>query len=187
MALTVAQMRALMNDTSRPKVFDLPTSGQIAASDINEELGRSPTADFSINGAEERALAEVPSGEIKFSDFYGKSAGSHNWGIAPSPATSYGYSLTEGYGSLSPITADTPAGASDVLYLNVNDAAPGNVFFRTDNSVDVSTYDVRLTYNGGVTTVLTFNGLDWNNNDAAFISYTIANNGNTVPLTIEFI
>lgn len=44
------------------------------ASEINLELGRAADAPFSIDGAEERALAQVPSGPISFSDFIGKSA-----------------------------------------------------------------------------------------------------------------
>ena len=51
----------------------LPTSGSISAALINAELGRAATAPFSLNGAEERALAGVSSGPITFADFYGKS------------------------------------------------------------------------------------------------------------------
>lgn len=52
----------------------LPASPPITAQDINVELGRSATAAFSIDGAEERALAGIPSGAISFSDFLGKSS-----------------------------------------------------------------------------------------------------------------
>ena len=45
----------------------------ITASKINVELGRSANAHFSMNDTEVRALAEKPSGVIKFSDFIGKS------------------------------------------------------------------------------------------------------------------
>ncbi|AUR85989.1 hypothetical protein NVP1081O_254 [Vibrio phage 1.081.O._10N.286.52.C2] len=51
----------------------LPISGLITAAMINDELGRAQTAPFSLNGAEERALAGIPSGAISFADFYGKS------------------------------------------------------------------------------------------------------------------
>lgn len=51
----------------------LPASFPLSASQINVELGRAPTAPFDIQGAEERELAEVPSGAISFSDFLGKS------------------------------------------------------------------------------------------------------------------
>ena len=51
----------------------LQSSGQIAASDVNTELGRSSTAYFNMNGAEERALAGVASGSYGFNSFYGKS------------------------------------------------------------------------------------------------------------------
>ena len=51
----------------------LPSSFPLSASQINVELGRAGGAPFSISGAEERALAGVPSGAISFSDFLGKS------------------------------------------------------------------------------------------------------------------
>lgn len=56
----------------------LPASGIMTANMINVELGRAGTAAFDINGTPERTLAEKPSGIIKFSDFYGKTAGSVN-------------------------------------------------------------------------------------------------------------
>ena len=52
----------------------MPISSQPSASEINVELGRASNAPFSINGAEERALAGVPTGPISFNDFIGKSA-----------------------------------------------------------------------------------------------------------------
>jgi len=50
----------------------LPATPPITAQDINVELGRAASAPFSINGAEERALAGIPSGAIAFTDFLGK-------------------------------------------------------------------------------------------------------------------
>jgi len=69
----------------------LPTSGQISASMINVELGRAANAPFDINGAQERALAGVPSGQIAFSNFYGKSSftvgfeGGQTFSVYPDP------------------------------------------------------------------------------------------------------
>ena len=50
------------------------SSGALPASEINTELGRSATAFFNMNGADERALAGVASGSYGFNSFYGKSA-----------------------------------------------------------------------------------------------------------------
>lgn len=52
----------------------LPSVPPLSASQINVELGRSANAPFDINRSAERALAQVPSGPISFSDFLGKSA-----------------------------------------------------------------------------------------------------------------
>lgn len=51
----------------------LQSSFPLKASDINIELGRAGGAPFDIQGAQERALAQVPSGPISFSNFLGKS------------------------------------------------------------------------------------------------------------------
>jgi len=50
------------------------SSGTLPASEINTELGRSASALFNMNGAQERALAGVASGSYGFNSFYGKSA-----------------------------------------------------------------------------------------------------------------
>lgn len=50
----------------------LPSSGVMKASMIRAELKESGT--WSINSPSSRKLAKVPSGVIKFSDFYGKSS-----------------------------------------------------------------------------------------------------------------
>lgn len=61
----------------------IKSSGLLKASEINVELGRSANAAFSLTGNEERELADVPTGVIKFSDFYGKSAfGTHELDVS---------------------------------------------------------------------------------------------------------
>jgi len=61
----------------------LPATGPLTVSMINTELGRVPAARFHLNGADERALAGVPTGAVSFADFYGKSKG------FPTPDASY--------------------------------------------------------------------------------------------------
>jgi hypothetical protein len=50
----------------------LPSSGQIAASQVNVELDRASNANFSLGEPAVRNLAGVPSGQIKMSDLWGK-------------------------------------------------------------------------------------------------------------------
>jgi hypothetical protein len=51
----------------------LPSSGPLSLSQVNVELGKSSTAQISLNDADVRALAQKPSGAISMSDLYGKS------------------------------------------------------------------------------------------------------------------
>lgn len=51
----------------------LPLTGPISASDINIELGNPQNTVLILGNTEERELAGVPTGEISYSDFYGKS------------------------------------------------------------------------------------------------------------------
>jgi mucin-19 len=51
----------------------LPSSGTIKASEINTELGVANTTQMNIGGSNPRLLANVSSGAIKYSNFYGKS------------------------------------------------------------------------------------------------------------------
>lgn len=51
----------------------LPWSGWFSAYDINVELGRAWNTPFNMNDPQVRNLAGKPSGQIWYSDFYGKS------------------------------------------------------------------------------------------------------------------
>jgi len=53
----------------------LPTTGAMSIAMINLELGRDANAPFSLDGAQERKLADREEGEaISLDDFYGKSS-----------------------------------------------------------------------------------------------------------------
>ena len=53
----------------------LPSNTQIALSQVNTELGKSSTAQITMNDSDARSLAGRPSGQIAMSDFWGKSSG----------------------------------------------------------------------------------------------------------------
>lgn len=81
----------------------LPSSGQLCASDINVELGKAAGTQGCLNDADWRGLAGISSGQICYSDFYGKSArsatmtrGSNNRrsDIADGIAIRYGYAAS---------------------------------------------------------------------------------------------
>lgn len=84
----------------------LQRSGAISASDINTEIsnttynpGKSPTATLSLNDADARSLAAVPSGTIAYSDFLG----TFQMYSAPDyyyPSV-YGYDPNVGWGAIS--------------------------------------------------------------------------------------
>lgn len=57
----------------------LPSSGTISMNNVNVELDRSGTTTISLNDADVRALAGVPSGQISLSNLYGKSNVGENW------------------------------------------------------------------------------------------------------------
>jgi hypothetical protein len=71
-------------------VIPTPSSGPIDAIDINRALDRADTTTMSMNGSAERALAEVPSGQISFSDFYDKPAA----GVVMTDQSSLGFAFS---------------------------------------------------------------------------------------------
>lgn len=58
----------------------LQTSGIISLGDVNVELGNARTDLLAMGSTEARALAEVLSGTIKMSDFYGQAVSSSSEG-----------------------------------------------------------------------------------------------------------
>jgi len=124
----------------------LPASGTISANDINVELGRAGTAAFSMNGSEERALAEVASGAISFSNFHGKSAG------ASTAASLTARTVTN--------TALFPGSTTCYYKLDNNGSVYGNASLTNYLEVWMDTgtnseFDVRFDSVSGVTPVAT--------------------------------
>jgi hypothetical protein len=83
----------------------LQSSGQISMNNINTELGQSPTAQASLNDANYRTLAGVPSGAITMQNFYGKS--SYATGLYRSNINSYFADNPYAFGSPASTSVDT--------------------------------------------------------------------------------
>jgi hypothetical protein len=86
----------------------LPSSGTISMNNVNVELDRSGTTTISLNDADVRALAGVPSGTISLSSLYGKSNVGENWsanlvagfngyGVMTDNGTNWAVSTSTGY------------------------------------------------------------------------------------------
>lgn len=145
----------------------LPLSGTLALSDVNTELGRASTTTISMNETAVRALAEVPSGQISMSNFYGKPT--------PPPA-SVAYQGT--YTSNSALTTYTytsaPIGSATstrVVYVGVVTRG-GTVSDYTVNIGGVAATQVS-TVLGNSTTVMAIYGRVVSSGTTASISVTI--------------
>lgn len=102
------EMRELLSGTQRPGKFDLPSSGRIAMSQINEELGNSPTARLSLRAAADEF--GLPSGRVAMSDFYGLSLYSHELTIGVDGG-GFSHGFQSGFGDLQPRTFETTGSA----------------------------------------------------------------------------
>ena len=138
------------------------SSGALPASEINTELGRSASALFNMNGAEERALAQVPSGVYGFNSFYSKSAskqtnitsvgqsrdgyGPWRYGYAGSGKGNYyhaeGSSVAQSFGSISATTGIITSATIHTIY--------ATNYYNGDYHFEIAT---RRSSNGGWTTV----------------------------------
>ena len=102
----------------------LPSTGPLTVSMINAELGRAGNAYFDINGTEERALADVPVGQVSFHDFYGKSRGT----VTPQEDYVDPNTLTKTVTWVSPYARSTPSIAFKTDGSIVVDGTPGDAF-----------------------------------------------------------
>jgi hypothetical protein len=134
----------------------MPTpTGTIKASDINIELGRSASAQLSLNDSGVRGLAGVPSGQISYNNLRGKS----NLAFSVPPGFYDSTSQDEASYTLAATqvvvwtwtrdkntnTLGTPSSGGSSQLFTADVSAIGPAFPTTDNRV---TYTVYATYNG---------------------------------------
>lgn len=99
----------------------LPTSGTIAADQINLELARAGNAEWSMDGPLERLLAGHPTPQSSYGmdSFYGKSGGRNILTPGSMPLGDVGWS-DGASGSLSPATVSGPTGITKIYTGNGN-------------------------------------------------------------------
>lgn len=90
----------------------LQASGTISVSNINVELGRTSTAASNLNESTLRTLANVPSGSISLSNFYGKTYGDPS-GTGKYPTS--GFSNTS-RGTITWVNQTNATGAANSVY-----------------------------------------------------------------------
>jgi len=123
--------------------MSLPISGAIQFSDINTELGRTATAQLSINDSELRTLFGQASGAVDLNSGYGKSyrmtitPGSWNWYAQPSDNDFY-----PSYGYVDPLVSYLPWWQSQTGG-NQGQTPAGGKGSITSQSIPNTTYKLR--------------------------------------------
>lgn len=133
---------------------------------VDLELGQSGTAQISMNDTAVRALAKVTGNntQIKFSDFYGKIAGSYSYSVQSSSGTVLNSSHPVGYASGGSATTD------------------GTTF---NGVVSVSGYGInKIIYVKYVGTASTASYFPLNNANANSTNYDFTVGGNNIPSTV---
>ena len=149
----------------------LPSSGQLCASDINVELGKSAGTQGCLNDADWRALTNKASGQICMSDFHGKSAvsqtritsvgqsrdgyGPWRYGYAGSGKGNYyhseGSSTAQSFGSISATTGIITSGTIHTIY--------ATNYYNGDFHFEIAT---SRSSNGGWTSVQVYSSANTN-------------------------
>jgi hypothetical protein len=119
--------------------------GPVVGSSINLELGLSATANSSLNQANFRTLAGIPSGVIALSNFYGKSNGIQQalfvYGLTSPPSTSTNVSNkvsntgvvsanTPGVGTSRRFTSGNSYGDKGIVAFGTTGTNNGNNIYR---------------------------------------------------------
>lgn len=162
----------------------LPSSGAMSASMINTELGRAATTTMQLNDSAVRQMAGKSSGQISFSDLYGKSLAKYQGTITiGKSATTLGYFQGQ-LGAINPNSIDgttfywVGSGANNQGTIWVNGTAPSIVGGGS------------ITYGGSYTSVfpaMTVSGgsqqVAWT--DAGLVSYLNTMVGQTISVSIR--
>lgn len=123
----------------------LPSSGTISAGQINVELGNAASATLGLGSAYARALAAVPSGQIGYGSFYGKSAETITWNT---PSGSVGTRGQGGINVSSSISASSSLG-NTITYSLFSGSLPAGLTLNSNGTItgNISAGAATGTYN----------------------------------------
>jgi hypothetical protein len=159
----------------------LPSTGQIAFTAINATLGRAARNQLALSDAQNRTLTGVATGQIKFSNFYGKSLVT----TIPSSA-SYDFRSTSSYSGSGSTTVNDLSGNNYTLSFNsapTYNTSPYSV--TLSSGVSAISSAVTINVSGGYSIELLFNYSTNTNNFFKIFSYTVNNDSNGLQIQVN--
>lgn len=158
----------------------LPTGGVIQSSNISIAIGQSPTSQLSMSNALIRTLCGVPSGSIKWSDFYAKS-------LVPRPAADHDIRNTASYKDSDLLNVTDISGNGYNLTFNFAptlNTSPKSITFTTSN-IRARSSSININLASGYSIELLLNFTSNPANYFKIWSYTVANDNQGINVQMN--